>query len=163
GGTGLKLGYIDIATLKFTLVSDPPCNYGISVDAKGRVWLGGWIGSNWCVSRYTPDAASPSTGTWAHLEGGPGQGRGIAVDNTGSVWLADTSFGVHQIDEEALTVKKDIPMGGTFVGMAVDFDDKIWAIDQGGGNGFKIDPASYAMTSVKVGNGPYTYSDMTGY
>lgn len=156
---GGGVGFIRADTAKWTQISTPPYAYGIAVDPKGRVWTSGGNG----VSRYTPPATGePIGGKWDAINVGASN-RGLAVDNKGSVWVADTNFGVHQIDEETMAVKKDIPLGGTFVGMAIDFDNKVWAIDQSGGNGFKIDPATYAVGTVKVGNGPYTYSDMTGY
>ncbi|MEO7097239.1 MAG: hypothetical protein ABI175_28520 [Polyangiales bacterium] len=158
---GGGVGFIDAATKKFTQIADPPCAYGIAVDPKGRVFTSG----GGCVARYTPDAADVTKGKWDSVSIGASN-RGLAVDAKGSVWVADTNFGVHQLLTDTLTVVKDIPLaggGGSFVGMAIDFDGKIWAIDQNAGTGTKIEPGSYALNTVKVGNGPYTYSDMTGF
>ncbi|GAC1523386.1 MAG: hypothetical protein NVS3B10_23290 [Polyangiales bacterium] len=157
---GGGVGYIRADTRKWTQIETPPHAYGIAVDPKGRVWTSGGDG----VSRYTPPAGSPEPigGKWDAVSVGASN-RGLAVDNKGSVWVADTNFGVHQLDTESMAVVKDIPLDGAYVGMAIDFDDKIWAIDQAGGHGVKVDPVSYAIGKVKVGNGPYTYSDMTGF
>jgi hypothetical protein len=94
-----------------------------------------------------------------------GFNRGLAVDGKGSVWVASTAFGIHQLNMESMGVVKSIPLGSSknFVGMAIDFDGMIWAINQAESTAFKIDPATYAITSVASGNGPYTYSDMTGF
>ncbi|MGZ3450824.1 MAG: hypothetical protein ACXVEF_14575 [Polyangiales bacterium] len=159
-GVGPGVGYIDAGgDHKFTQIANPPCGYGISVDSKGRVFVAGWEGTVGCVARYTPKA-----GKWDKMNAGT-QGRGIAVDGKGMVWFADTGFGIHQVDADTLALVKDIPLATTksFVGMAIDFDGMIWAINQGGSEAFKIDPKTYATAQVPVGNGPYTYSDMTGY
>ncbi len=132
------------------------CGYGIGVDAAGNVWTAG----NGCVGRYAPKQDHWDT---APLGGG-GWLRGLAVDGHGSVWVADTDFGVHQVDAATLKVKRDIalPFAAT-IGMAVDFDGRIWAISQGSSKATRIDPSSYATQSIDTGDGPYTYSDMTGY
>jgi glutamine cyclotransferase len=152
---GGGVGYINGLTKTFTQIASPPCAYGIAVDPKGRVWTSG---SN-CVARYTPDTAK-----WDSVSV-TGFNRGLAVDAKGSVWVASTSFGVHQLDMESMAVVKSIPLGASknFVGMAIDFDGMIWSINQAESTAYKIDPATYAVTSVASGKGPYTYSDMTGF
>ncbi len=152
---GGHVGYINGLTKKFTQIADPPCAYGIAVDPKGRVWTSG----SGCVARYTPETAKWDS---VPLEG---FNRGLAVDGKGSVWVASTSFGVHQVNMESMAIVKSIPLGASksFVGMAIDFDGMIWAINQAESKGYKIDPTTYAATAVDSGNGPYTYSDMTGF
>lgn len=153
---GGGVGYIDGPTKKFTQIADPPCAYGIAVDPKGRVWTSG----SGCVARYTP-----ATAKWDQTAVS-GFNRGLAVDAKGSVWVANTGFGVHQLNTETMAVVKSIPLGSTgknFVGMAIDFDGMIWSINQAESTAYKIDPTSYAITSVVSGKGPYTYSDMTGF
>lgn len=153
---GGGVGYIDAVTKKFTRIADPPCAYGIAVDPKGRVWTSGKD----CVARYTP-----STAKWDSVPV-DGFNRGLAVDGKGSVWVANTGFGVHQLNLETMAIVKSLPLGAAgknFVGMAIDFDGKVWSINQAESTAYKIDPATYAVTSVASGDGPYTYSDMTGF
>lgn len=153
---GGGVGRIHAPTRAWKQITNSPCAYGIAVDPKGRVWTSG----GGCVARYTPD-----TGTWDKVAVGASN-RGLAVDAKGSVWVADTEFGVHQLNTESMAVVKDLPLGGGgrgFVGMAIDFDGKIWAINRNADQAFKIDPTTYGATPVTVGKGPYTYSDMTGF
>jgi hypothetical protein len=151
---GGGVGKIDGLTKKWTTIAPPPCAYGVAVDPKGRVWTSG----GGCVARYTP-----STSTWESLTIGSSN-RGLAVDAKGSVWVADTSFGVHEISMDKLTSLKDVPMpGGSWVGMAIDFDGMVWAVNQGLSKATKIDPKTLAPKDISVGSGPYTYSDMTGF
>ncbi len=157
------VGYIDATTNKFTNIGKAPCGYGIAVDPKGRVFTAGWTtdATQGCIARYTP-----STGKWdSKAIPGSIQGRGLAIDNKGSLWFADTTIGAHQVNTETLDLVKNIPLGTAkgFTGMALDFDGKVWAIGREGSEAFKIDPVTYAATAVKVGLHPYTYSDMTGY
>jgi len=152
---GGGVGYINGLTKAFTQIATPPCAYGIAVDPKGRVWTSG----SGCVARYTPD-----TGKWDSVSV-EGFNRGLAVDAKGSVWVASTSFGVHQLNMESMAVVKSLPLGASknFVGMAIDFDGMVWAINQAESQAYKIDPATYAVSNIASGKGPYTYSDMTGF
>ena len=151
-GTGVIVK-ID-ANKKVTKLPTPPCAYGITVDSQGRPWVAGQS----CVARY-----NPQQGRWDNVRHG-GFNRGLAADAKGSVWVADTDFGVHQIDQNTLQVRKDIPLGNAnFVGMAIDFDGRVWAISQGAAKAYRIDPQTYQVQNVQVGRGPYTYSDMTGF
>ncbi|MSP59621.1 MAG: hypothetical protein EXR72_04625 [Myxococcales bacterium] len=139
---------------KVTKIPNPPCAYGIACDPQGRVWVSG----QGCVARWTP-----AQNKWDSINIG-GFNRGLAVDAKGSVWVADTNFGVHQIDTNTLQSKKNIGLGSSnFVGMAIDFDGMVWTVSQGSSKATKIDPANYQTTPISVGNGPYTYSDMTGF
>ena len=66
---------LDTTTLQWTEVQSPQnCNYGMTVDASGRVWTSGYR----CVAVYDPRNES-----WAHLTVGSYL-RGIAVDRTGT-------------------------------------------------------------------------------
>ena len=138
-----------------TKYSESACGYGLAVDAQGRPWT---AGGN-CVSRL-----DPATRTWETATVGEGFHRGMAIDNRGSVWIASTSFGVYQVDTKTMQLKKALPMPYTnFVGVAVDFDGMIWVVSQGSSVAVRIDPDTYEQKPMQVGDGPYTYSDMTGF
>ena len=49
------------------------------------------------------------------------------------------------------------------LGMAVDFDDNIWAVAYNSGTACKFDVNGNVLATINVGGNPYTYSDMTGY
>jgi hypothetical protein len=49
------------------------------------------------------------------------------------------------------------------VGVAIDFNYNVWAVAQGSSHAARIDPLTYEVQTFRVGNEPYTYSDMTGY
>ncbi|MCS6912088.1 MAG: hypothetical protein RMK29_17875 [Myxococcales bacterium] len=147
---------------------NPPCAYGIAVDPEGRVWTSGSGQGGQCVSRYTPDPMDISQGKWDSVQlPGATFPRGLAVDAKKTVWVADTSTGVYAVDTESMMVKHSIRLGAghnNFVGMAIDFDGMVWAINQADSRAYKIDPANVAdVKSLAVGRGPYTYSDMTGF
>ena len=137
-----------------THIPTPPCAYGIAVDEQGRVWTSG----QGCVARYTP-----ATNHWDQAAVGT-YNRGLALDGRGSVWIADTDFGVHRVDENTLATIADLPLPyALFVGIAVDSDRHIWAIARSSDTAVRIDPDTLGTTPVHVGRGPYTYSDMTGF
>jgi streptogramin lyase len=139
-----------------------PCGYGIAVDAQDRVWTSGRLPTGGsCVNRLDPDTDERVT------YNGAGFGaffRGLAVDNLGSVWVADTGGDLLRIDEATVALVHRFHAGpSSVVGVAVDYQDQIWAISEGGNAALRIDPESYEVESFRVGLGPYTYSDMTGF
>ena len=143
---------LDVATLAWQARS-LPCAYGITVDPQGRVWTSG----GGCVARFDPVAQA-----WQQVSVGSSN-RGLAHDGAGSVWVADTSYGVHRLDANTMATQANIPLSGSFVGMAVDFHDKVWAVSQGSSQAYRIDPATNTGTPFPTGPNPYTYSDMTGF
>ncbi len=136
----------------------PNAVYGITVDFKQRVWIGGAT-----IARYDP--ALPESQRYASA-GNTGFVHGIAADADGWVWGAGGSNGVVRVDGDSLAFTT-VPVGSA-KGMAIDKDGKVWAVEKGsqahvitpGQNGLD----DYAMTPGAVGGlgDCYTYSDMTG-
>jgi hypothetical protein len=147
-----------------TLETEPfnvPCGYGIAVDALDRIWTSGRTLTGSCVNRLDQDARTNTTYT---AGGMTNFFRGCAVDNSGSVWVADTNGDVLQISQEGVELINRFPVGpSAVVGVAVDYQNQIWAVSEGGNSAQRIDPRTYTVESFRVGLGPYTYSDMTGY
>jgi streptogramin lyase len=168
------LGCLDMDCVKLARVNtdtlavdyyEVQCGYGIAVDSQDRVWTSGVVmrgsGSGSCVSRLDQDTgdirAAFSTRPAAVW-------RGLAVDNAGSVWIAETAGEVVQVDEEDVSIVSQFEVGpDPVVGMAIDYQGYVWAVSQGGNAALKIDPRSHEVQSFPVGRGPYTYSDMTGF
>jgi len=138
-----------------------PCGYGIAVDALDRVWTSGRRNLGSCVNRLDPETGENTT----YQAGGINNFfRGLAVDNHGSVWVADTGGDVLRMSEDTVELINRFHAGtSAVVGVAVDYQDQIWAVSEGGNAALRIDPETYAVESFPVGLGPYTYSDMTGY
>lgn len=152
---GARLLRLNTSTLAWTSMPIPGgCAYGITVDPDGRVWTSGGN----CVARY-----DQAVGTWQTVNVGSSN-RGLAADGDGSVWIADSNFGVHRLDAATMATLNDIPLSGNdFVGVAVDFHDQIWAVSRGSSLALRIDPVTLATASFPTGTNPYTYSDMTGF
>jgi len=140
------------------------CGYGISVDAKGRVWNAGQniFDGGGCVSRYDP---AIDENVWVNT-GGLDFNRGVAVGielSAGYVWSASTNGDLIQVDMETMEIVNRQPVGvESMVGVAVDFEGFVWTVSQGGNAAHKVDPQSWNITTVPIGMQPYTYSDMTG-
>jgi len=151
-----RIARLDMNTFQVTPYN-VPCGYGISVDKWGRIWTAG-LG---CVNRFDPASQTSQTLNFpvsTHFN------RGIAVDNNGYVWAAVTSGNVVQVTEDTVELVNDFHVGpADVVGVAVDFQNFIWAVSQGGNEAIKIDPVTYEVQEFPVGQGPYTYSDMTGF
>ncbi len=135
--------------------------YGISADAEGRLWSCNFLFN--CLYRYDPDADE-----WDFANEVP-YCRGIAVDREGFVWTAEGvsnepgSF-VTKIDPDTMEVLGTVPTSGSVaVGVAVDFDGNVWAVNKMSDDVSKIDADDMEEVGVyPVGSVPYTYSDMTG-
>ena len=138
----------------------PPCPYGIAADARGYIYTAG----STCVSRLDPVAR-----TWEKLDlrsYGSSFTRGLALDSKNQLWVADTSAGMFHVDASGpmMVYKgKTANLSSNNVGAAIDYDNRPWIISQANSMGYKVDPADYSTQSIRVGTGPYTYSDMTGY
>ncbi len=140
------------------------CGYGISVDAKGRVWTAGLAGfDGGCVSRFDP---ATNENVWATTGGFGDFNRGVAIgfeSSAGFVWAANTNGDLIQVDQETMEIVKRQSVGGNnMVGVAIDFEGFVWTVSQEAATAYKIDPVSWQVTPVGIGIGPYTYSDMTG-
>jgi hypothetical protein len=141
------------------------CGYGISIDAKGRVWTAGqnmMAGTGGCVSRF-----DPATGVNDYvITGKVDFNRGVAVGamlSAGYVWAASTNGDLIQVNPETLEIVRRQPVGvQEMVGVAIDYEGYVWTVSQGGNAAHKVHPATWDITTVPIGSGPYTYSDMTG-
>jgi hypothetical protein len=154
-----QLARIDLETLDHELV-DVPCGYGISVDGAGRIWTAG-VG---CINRHDPDTGDNVTARPGIMH----QHYGVAVDDRGSVWIAEHAGKVVRVSEADPVDRDEVSVGdpdavSPIVGVAVDFHGYVWAVSQGGNTAIKIDPYTHEWESFPVGEGPNTYSDMTGY
>ena len=140
--------------------------YGFTVDAKGRSWVGGWDGN---LQRY-----DPATKTWqkANIPAQyPVLSRGMN-DTNGELWIAALfePQGLMRVDTDTATFIEHIG-AATLVGIqeptgaSVDVQGKVWLVDQSknGGGAFVYNPKTKTADWVGGLNGPYTYSDMTGY
>lgn len=140
--------------------------YGFTVDAKGRSWVGGWDGN---LQRYDPE-----TKQWTKANI-PAQyqvlSRGMN-DLDGDLWIAalNAPQGLMRVNTDSAEfvehVGPDKLVGiSTPTGASIDVQGKIWLVDQSkdGGGAFVYNPMSKEVQWVGGLNGPYTYSDMTGY
>ena len=148
---------VDMNTLQVSETIELGSGYGITADFQRRVWIGGGCG----VCRY-----DPADGSLEVVEVlGADFLRGIAVGtekSAGYVWAADTDGTLYKIDQENMIVAGAYKIGEELVGVAVDFEGYVWAVDYLANAARKFDPDTETYITVPVGHEPYTYSDMTG-
>ncbi len=134
--------------------------YGIALDEFGRVWI-----ANLGSGPMTVDIYSPTTQQWSSIPVG-NRPRGLVANKLGRVYVALDELSVVQvIDTETLAPVGSIALGGGRfpLGMAVDAQGDVWAVNQQASSVTEIDAATNAIIAeYPVGQGPYTYSDMTG-
>lgn len=142
----------------------PVVPYGIAVDARGRVWVGGED-----LARYDPSAAVGARWSRAGLPFSPGViVHGLAVDANGRAWAGGLERGVFTAGENLLDWAI-VPgtAGYTNKGIAIDDDGSVWSVTLGP-RVLVITPGATPLESrveTEVGRslvGPYTYADMTG-
>lgn len=140
--------------------------YGIAVDEKDRVWVGGWS----CEGVFRFD---PATGAWAVAQAqGNGLARGVAVEvregRSSRVWVAFSSvpsrLAAFDAETLALLGSWELPGTGGAIGVGLDAAGKVWAVNQRSNDATRFDPETgKVLSNTPVGAGPYTYSDFTGY
>ncbi len=151
-------------------------SYGIAIDGRDRVWVGGYNAEQAC--RYDPaDGSSLVVET-----PGAGVGRGIAADADGFIYLAHSwSSGGTYWGKVSRFRADDASQLQTFelgpghietIGVGLDFDGNTWAVQRNNcdnlpgcaiGSACKILRDTGAISCYPTGSGTYTYSDFTGY
>ena len=160
-----KLVRVDPANNNVQHLNPPTGNmYGITVDQNGLVWMGHY--SSHGISRY-----NPANGNFDWITSGLGGHcpRGMAGTTDGYMYSGLGCGGDHyvaKVNIETLQVKL-IDIGGgnkTTVGVAMDSNDHIWAVNYQASSATKINNTTEQVVGeYPVGYHPYTYSDMTGY
>lgn len=130
--------------------------YGLAADGDGGVWFGSATREVFRIDRESGEM------THNHLVGRAT--RGVAVDDLGRVWAADSFLDqVLAIDAASGEVVHAVDVGNGPVGVAIDHDGFVWAANQFSDSVTRVDPMSgEVLGSFGVGRVPYTYSDMTG-
>jgi hypothetical protein len=150
-----QLARIDRNTFDYEIVQGPSIHsYGMTVDSKGRPWIGGFVNGS---ARYTPE-----TGTWDVLDNV--LGYGIQEDADGQMWLATFSpEGVRSFDSDTLALGPQVNLPGSgSKGVSIDFYGYVWVVDMSQ-NAFRVDADTLTFEVYSGLTGPYTYSDMTGW
>ncbi|TPV92912.1 MAG: hypothetical protein B7733_23420 [Myxococcales bacterium FL481] len=133
--------------------------YGIAVDGNGRVWSCG----SGEIDRFDPD-----TETWERT-GVLSTIGGCMADAEDRLWASGRGDRtVVAIDINTLEQVAEWTIESMAKGISIDFEGYVWAIGYGylgGGNedAFKIDPDTGEYETYGGLDGPYTYSDMTGF
>ena len=155
-----------------TLKSDSyeiSCGYGISIDSLGRIWSGGLNKKNSnppnCVSVF-----DPVTNKEIKVDVPAAEFlRGIAVGtgkSKGFVWATDTGGKLFKLTENPPSLAADFEIvsddNAYMIGVAVDYLGYVWTVDGTTNATYKFDPNDETFAKVPIGEGPYTYSDMTG-
>lgn len=129
--------------------------YGIAADGNGRVWFGSERSHIFSINTDTLEYGPEYTvGTTT---------RGLAVDDEGKIWVADSSEDAAiRVDPDDGEILASVMVPSEPVGVAIDHDGFLWAVSQIGETASKIDMNGRVVDTVEGLNSPYTYSDMTG-
>lgn len=130
------------------------CSYGFAVDSLDRPWIGAFCGGTTMFD--------PVTEEWTTLFGV--LGYGLQEDANKTMWLATYSPpGLQAINVETLETGKHIELPTNSArGVSVDFYGYVWFVDMQQ-SAWRVDTDAETWESYAGLNGPYTYSDMTGW
>ena len=167
-----RVNTTDLTKQGFSYPSGFAHGYGIAVDSAGKVWVAGGESSR--VARF-----DPTTNTFdVIIISGKGYTRGVAAGTDGHVYVAHHSWDagcgnasvarwVSKIDQTSMAVAGSFDLGGLkgTVGLTLDFDGYLWAVNQCSSTATKLNPAGggQIIGEFPVGQAPYTYSDMAGF
>jgi hypothetical protein len=150
--------------------------YGIAIDTKQRIWLGGWNCQD--VKVFDQETENFFRSDFDDV----GNTRGVAVDTNNNVWVAFNDGKVGRIDVDDLinlgnnapVELIDMPLLPGFadnkidatIGVGIDRNGACWAVSRNDeeqyGTATRID-TNGDVTAFPVGHRPYTYSDFTGF
>ncbi len=153
--------------------------YGIGMDNDANIWVGKISGGGvYKISRTSNGAINSNT----LYSSGLGNNTGVAASGDNKVWAAGYTNNQVSVFNTNGTFIANYPAGTTPHGIAIDFDNNAWIVNMGGGappgktvsnpsgctagsgsvTVYKSD-GTYVNTYTTCGNGPYNYSDMTGF
>ncbi|MDD4348975.1 MAG: Ig-like domain-containing protein, partial [Opitutales bacterium] len=139
--------------------------YGVGIDPMGNVVAATYGGT--VVYKYSPDGS-----LWGTLTQGNPNGRGIAADKDGTIWVAHSSTGTVGRIAANGTFIGNVDVGGDPIGVSVDHKNRPWVVTTY--HAIRIDPdgGSVGMDGetniglvdlvVPLSGSLYNYSDMTG-
>ena len=132
--------------------------YGLGLDRSNHLFVSGWESARHDrlnVLTATRDWSVP--GVW--------ESRGVAVTDSGDVWVANSASNTVTRWSNDGVIKRFVPVGVTPTGVAVDAAGKVWAVGIGDEQIYRIDPNTDTVDLTKrisAAGGHYGYSDMTG-
>ncbi len=144
--------------------------YGITVDQLNNIWLGGTACDDIVKVKGT-DGINPADGLQysagemigAYPVGGS-VARGVAVDLDGNVWVANSTTATaskHKGSDGELLAS--VGVGANPIGVGVDAWGNAWVVSRSADMVTRINGLDTSKTfEIKVGHGPYSYSDMLG-
>jgi hypothetical protein len=151
-----KLVEVDFEDLSYATWDVPQsvCSYGFTVDSLDRPWIGAF-----CDGSAMFD---PETEQWTVLH--DVLGYGLQEDANKTMWLGTYSPpGLRAINVETMEVGKWIMLPTNSArGVSVDFYGYVWFVDMES-SAWRVDTDAETWESYAGLNGPYTYSDMTGW
>jgi streptogramin lyase len=158
---------VDAETLEYEVFTPPITPYGMTVDTLGRPWLASWLSSGGAsAARYDPETAQ-----WALANNNVAYVMsGIQEDSKGRMWMNYWTYnnamtgGVIYIDRESMQVSQPFEISACERrGMSIDLDGNVWSTAMSCNQAFRFNPDTLEITTYDQLNGPYTYSDMTGW
>ncbi|MCA9715568.1 MAG: hypothetical protein KC468_12900 [Myxococcales bacterium] len=163
------LARVDFATMEVKLYEAPYAGYGITVDSLDRPWMASWTGNgNVTAMRFDPELEifELATNFVANSM------SGIQEDAEGRMWMnywthsagGVTLRGLTYVDRDTLQVGPPIEITDAEVrGLSIDFDGNVWSTARFANTAYRYNPTTQQLDTYSLLNGPYTYSDMTGW
>ncbi len=163
--------------------------YGLAIDGRDRVWLPGYGRGPYAYRYDHGPGLDAGTGEWTRFDFSTarsqigtllGEGRGIAVDDQGYVWMSShyrsgtggvaqligfnaEDGGVWRFPNDAGFIDATDSTSNTSIGVGIDSDNNVW-VNNYSGTAMRVARADGGVFKTPQQAGTlYTYSDFTGY
>lgn len=154
-GNVLRLDPATGAFTKLPIAGSQP--YGMGMGKNGQLYVAGW-----CANMLTMIDTATGAISW-NKPTGDNCSRGVAVTNDGDIWVANSGSNTVSRWSSDGTKKGTIQGFQHPTGVATDAAGKVWVVDYGSANVYRINTATNTVELTKSVAGPhYGYSDMTG-
>lgn len=168
---GAPLVAFDVNTRRVIRAVPAPDNvgnvqpYGIAIDSAGNIWMGNW--TNHGLLRVDRAAFDGGGNVWARFDTSPSMTntRGVAIDRDGFVWIVSSgSNRAGQFNPATNSWVRTVPVCGQPTGVGVASDNNLWVGCYDTDNAVRINRSTWAVDiTLPTGDGPYSYSDLTGF
>ncbi|MBN1187289.1 MAG: hypothetical protein JXB49_33735 [Bacteroidales bacterium] len=137
--------------------------YGFTIDKNNTVWVSGYTSS--ALYKINGDSVILKETYQVPAELYGGSITGVTFDIYSNIWISNfNSNGVLRFNPTKKTFENFETRGTSPHGLGADDEGFIYTINRGSNNISKIDAKTGKFVcQYKVGNTPYTYSDLTGF
>ncbi|MEI6627634.1 MAG: hypothetical protein WCL61_03500, partial [bacterium] len=132
--------------------------YGITIDSRDNIWLGGYSAGNGFI-KFNKGSSVPNYYASGY------NGLGLSSDTSGNIWVGTyTNNGIVKVDQDGKYIFRRDSGGYDAHGACGDSDGNMWVVNNTSGTTRVFDKLGNILGTFKATESgtAYSYSDMTG-